>query len=90
MVPYFVKREGKPLKYNAQRALKLLRIGTGDFKATFRGNQEDAIRLLIAQRSKLLVIQKTGWGKSFVYFITAKLLREQGLAQFYSSRHYWL
>lgn len=27
---------------------------------------------------RLLVIQRTGWGKSFVYFIACKLLREQG------------
>jgi ATP-dependent DNA helicase RecQ len=27
----------------------------------------------------LLVVQRTGWGKSFVYFIAAKLLREQGM-----------
>ncbi len=27
----------------------------------------------------MLVVQKTGWGKSFVYFIAAKLLREQGI-----------
>ena len=30
------------------------------------------------ERGKLLVVQKTGWGKSFVYFIAAKLLREGG------------
>lgn len=29
-------------------------------------------------RGRLLVVQKTGWGKSFVYFIAAKLLRESG------------
>jgi len=34
---------------------------------------------LVENRGRLLVIQKTGWGKSFVYFITAKILREQGL-----------
>ena len=29
-------------------------------------------------RGRLLVVQKTGWGKSFVYFIATTLLREQG------------
>ena len=29
-------------------------------------------------RGRLLVVQKTGWGKSFVYFIATKLLREAG------------
>ena len=26
----------------------------------------------------MLVVQKTGWGKSYVYFIATKMLREQG------------
>jgi len=30
-------------------------------------------------RGRLLVVQKTGWGKSSVYFIATKLLREDGL-----------
>ncbi len=30
------------------------------------------------QRRRALVVQRTGWGKSAVYFIAAKLLREQG------------
>lgn len=29
-------------------------------------------------RGRLLLVQKTGWGKSFVYFIATKLLREAG------------
>jgi ATP-dependent DNA helicase RecQ len=29
-------------------------------------------------KGRLLVVQKTGWGKSFVYFIATKLLREEG------------
>ena len=28
---------------------------------------------------RLLVVQKTGWGKSFVYFVATKLLREAGM-----------
>ena len=28
---------------------------------------------------RLLVVQKTGWGKSFVYFIATKMLRESGM-----------
>ena len=33
---------------------------------------------MVEGRGRLLVVQKTGWGKSAVYFITAKLLREEG------------
>src|SRR5262249_52811930 len=39
---------------------------------------EDAIRSIVEGRGRLLVVQKTGWGKSFVYFIATKLLREAG------------
>lgn len=64
--------------YNPQRALELLRIGSGRADATFRVGQEDAIRHVVEGRGRLLVVQKTGWGKSFVYFIATKLLREAG------------
>lgn len=30
------------------------------------------------QRQKVLVVQRTGWGKSYVYFLATKILREQG------------
>jgi ATP-dependent DNA helicase RecQ len=66
------------MTYNPQRALALLRIGSGRADATFRDGQEDAIRHVVEGRGRLLVVQKTGWGKSFVYFIATKLLREAG------------
>ena len=66
------------MNYDAERALQLLRIGTGTPNARFRGDQEDAIRHVVEGQGKLLVVQKTGWGKSFVYFIATKLLREAG------------
>lgn len=65
--------------YNPQRALELLRIGSGQPEAGFREGQEAAIQHIVEGRSRLLVVQKTGWGKSFVYFIATKLLREAGL-----------
>lgn len=64
--------------YNLHRALELLRLGSGIPDAQFRESQEDAIRHVVEGRGKLLVVQKTGWGKSFVYFIATKLLRENG------------
>ena len=66
------------MQYDKQRSLELLRIGTGIPDARFRGSQEEAIRHVVEGRGKLLVVQKTGWGKSFVYFIATKLLREGG------------
>lgn len=66
------------MTYDPQRALQLLQIGAGRAGATFREGQEDAIRYIVEGRGRLLVVQKTGWGKSFVYFIATKLLREGG------------
>jgi ATP-dependent DNA helicase RecQ len=67
------------MSYNPTRALELLRIGTGNPAAAFHDGQENAIQHIVNGRGRLLVVQRTGWGKSFVYFIAAKLLREQGM-----------
>jgi ATP-dependent DNA helicase RecQ len=67
------------MPYNPARALELLRLGTQDNNATFRDDQEGAIRHVVEGRGRLLVVQKTGWGKSSVYFIATKLLREEGM-----------
>jgi AAA domain/DEAD/DEAH box helicase len=66
------------MTFNAQRALDLLRLGSGLPNASFREGQEEAIRHIVEGRGRLLVVQKTGWGKSFIYFIATKLLREAG------------
>ena len=66
------------MNYYPRRALELLRIGTGRGDAVFREGQEEAIRHIVGGLGRLLVVQKTGWGKSFVYFIATKLLREAG------------
>jgi ATP-dependent DNA helicase RecQ len=46
--------------------------------AVLRDDQWTAIEALVVQRRRALVVQRTGWGKSAVYFIAAKLLREAG------------
>ena len=66
------------MPYSNGRALELLRIGTGNPRAVFREGQEEAIRHVVEGKGRLLVVQKTGWGKSFVYFIATKMLREEG------------
>jgi ATP-dependent DNA helicase RecQ len=71
-------RKGYNVTYDPKRALELLRLGSGHATATFRDGQEAAIRHVVEGRGRLLVVQKTGWGKSFVYFIATKLLRETG------------
>jgi ATP-dependent DNA helicase RecQ len=49
-----------------------------DPNAEFREGQWDAIQALARDRRKLLVVQRTGWGKSIVYFLATRLLRDQG------------
>ena len=66
------------MRYHSRHALDLLRSGTGRPDAEFREGQEHAIRHVVEGRGRLLVVQKTGWGKSLVYFTATKLLRESG------------
>jgi ATP-dependent DNA helicase RecQ len=66
------------ITYSHERSLELLRTGTGISDAQFRIGQEESIRSIVEQPGRYLVVQKTGWGKSFVYFIATKLLREAG------------
>jgi ATP-dependent DNA helicase RecQ len=46
--------------------------------ATFREHQLEAVRDLVEDRARVLCVQRTGWGKSAVYFVATALLREQG------------
>ena len=66
------------MRYNHPRALELLRLGTGLPDAQFRDGQEEAIRHVVEGDGPLLLVQRTGWGKSYVYFVAIKLLREDG------------
>ena len=59
-------------------ALGLLRRLTGDPAAAFRSDQLEAILSLVGARGRVLLVQRTGWGKSAVYFIATRLLRDRG------------
>jgi len=61
-----------------ESALDLLRRLTSRPAAAFHDGQWEAIEALVADRRRVLVVQRTGWGKSAVYFIATKLLRSQG------------
>ena len=58
--------------------LELLRLALGDATAEFRDGQWEAIDALVNRRERLLVVQRTGWGKSSVYFISTRILRDRG------------
>ncbi|CAN5826500.1 RecQ family ATP-dependent DNA helicase [soil metagenome] len=55
-----------------------LRALTGVADAEFRPGQLDAIRSVVDDRRRALVVQRTGWGKSAVYLIATRLLRDLG------------
>ncbi len=60
-----------------QRALAYLRTALDNSQASFRDGQWESIESLLNQK-RVLVVQRTGWGKSMVYFLATKLFREQG------------
>ena len=60
-----------------ERAAALLRELAGP-AAVFREHQLEAVRDLVGERARVLCVQRTGWGKSAVYFIATALLRERG------------
>jgi ATP-dependent DNA helicase RecQ len=59
-----------------ESALNHLRTMLGEH-AEFRPGQWEAIEAVAIQKKRALVVQRTGWGKSLVYFLATKLLREQ-------------
>ena len=60
-----------------ERALQLLRTALNNPHAEFRDGQWECIECLL-RGERLLVVQRTGWGKSMVYFLATRLLRDQG------------
>src|SRR5574337_1046925 len=58
-------------------ALTILRKALGP-PAQFRDDQLKAIEALVEGRNRVLVVQRTGWGKSAVYFVATRLLRDKG------------
>ena len=55
----------------------LLRQALGE-SARFREGQFEAIVAAVDERSRVLVVQRTGWGKSLVYFLATRILRDRG------------
>src|SRR5690348_4867549 len=63
------------LRAEAEAHLRAL-VGRED--AVLHEDQWSAIEALVAGRRRALVVQRTGWGKSAVYFIATALLRSRG------------
>ena len=62
----------------AATALDRLRALTADPAAEFHPGQLEAIGDVVTDRARVLCVQRTGWGKSAVYFVATALLRAAG------------
>ena len=60
-----------------EHALQYLRQMTNNPRADFHYDQWESINELVTNQSQILVVQRTGWGKSAVYFIATKIRRSQ-------------
>ncbi|MCI9887928.1 RecQ family ATP-dependent DNA helicase [Micrococcales bacterium 31B] len=67
-----------PAAATQAKAESCLRAIVGREDAALRGDQWRAIDALVNQRRRALVVQRTGWGKSAVYFVATQLLRAAG------------
>lgn len=59
-------------------ALNYLQTALNNQDANFKDGQWESIECLLDHK-RMLVVQRTGWGKSMVYFLATKLIRESGL-----------
>ncbi len=73
-VPY--KSKSSSINDLEIKATKYLHILYGE-NAKFREGQLDAI-LSVLNNNRTLVVQKTGWGKSLIYFLSTRILRDMG------------
>ncbi|ANT65265.1 RecQ family ATP-dependent DNA helicase [Prosthecochloris sp. CIB 2401] len=60
-----------------QQAEAYLRTALNNPVASFRDGQWESIEQLL-NSNRVLVVQRTGWGKSMVYFLATKIMRDQG------------
>ena len=60
-------------------SLEALRALTNNPDAIFREGQREAIDVIVKDKARVIVVQRTGWGKSALYFVATELLRKQGM-----------
>jgi len=66
-----------PNPIDKAKAESLLRQMLGADKS-FRDGQWEPIEAVAVLNRRVMVVQRTGWGKSIVYFIATKILRDRG------------
>ncbi|MDB5585897.1 MAG: ATP-dependent helicase, RecQ family [Devosia sp.] len=59
-------------------ARRLLRQAIENQNADFVEGQWEAIDAIANERQRVLLVQRTGWGKSMVYFLSTRILRDEG------------
>ena len=64
----------------ASRPRPICARSSGATTSTLHDDQWAAIEALVVDRRRSLVVQRTGWGKSAVYFVATLLLRARGAA----------
>ncbi|HEY1530320.1 MAG TPA: DEAD/DEAH box helicase [Galbitalea sp.] len=69
---------GSPSTQTRDDAVEILRTLVGRDDADFHDGQFEAITALVNDSRRALVVQRTGWGKSAVYFVATMLLRRRG------------
>ena len=60
-------------------SVQALRKLTNNQHAEFREGQREAIDAIVNDKVRVIVVQRTGWGKSALYFVATHLLRQQGM-----------
>jgi ATP-dependent DNA helicase RecQ len=70
--------DGMTATTTSEHALDALRRLTGRDDAQFHEGQLEAVTALVDDHRRALVVQRTGWGKSAVYFVATALLRARG------------
>jgi ATP-dependent DNA helicase RecQ len=73
--PASADSDDSAVRQQAEQALRQL-VGRAD--ARLHDDQWTAIEALVVGRRRALVVQRTGWGKSAVYFVATALLRAAG------------
>lgn len=61
-----------------EKCQKYLVRALNEPSASFRDGQWEAIRDIVVDKKTLLLVRRTGWGKSMVYFLATRLLRDRG------------
>ena len=57
---------------------RLLQQSLNESQALFRNGQWESVVALVVDKARLLVVQRIGWGKSLVYFLDTRLMRDNG------------